>query len=84
MNQIEILVADGQAQQDPNKLVALIQECVDPFNVIGIGKEGKKNRCPVDLGDLFESVDKLGATREEIRSMLVRSGVETGDLRRFE
>ena len=84
MNQIESLVADGRAQRSPSKLVALIQKCVEPFNVIGIGKEGKKNSYPVDLGDLFQSVNKLGTTREEIRSMLVRSGVERGALRQFE
>jgi tetracycline 7-halogenase / FADH2 O2-dependent halogenase len=84
MNQIEDLVADGQAQQNPNRLVALIRECVEPFNVIGMGKDTKGNRFPVDLGDLFESADKLDATREEIRSMLVRSGVELEALRPFD
>ena len=84
MNQIEGFVADRRVQQNSSHLVSLIQECIKPFNVIGMGKKGRMNRYPVNLGDLFESVDKLGVTKDEIRTMLIRSGVEFGDLRRYE
>ena len=51
-----------------------ILAAIEPFNVAGLGREGRRNWYPVEARDLFESADKLGATVEEIRDMLRRCG----------
>ena len=54
----------------------VIQEAVDPFNVIGIGAAPCMNWYPVEIDALFASRGKLDASHREIRSMLLSAGVD--------
>ena len=84
IDRIESRLAVGLSEEDPGNIEGLIRECVEPFNVIGLGQERRKNWYPVDIGELLRSVDKLGVAKEAICSMLVRSGVESKVLRQFD
>ncbi len=52
-----------------------ILRTIEPFNVAGLGRPERRNWYPVEAGDLLQSADKLCATGDEIRSMLMRCGL---------
>ncbi len=55
-------------------LIHDILAVIEPFNVAGLGRAGRRNWHPVEAGDLLESAGKLEASQEEIRAMLRRCG----------
>ena len=62
------------------KIEKKIAETTLPFNVIGFGGDRRLNWYPVEIGELFASAKKLEGTHQEIRSMLLRAGVDAGSL----
>jgi FADH2 O2-dependent halogenase len=50
---------------------------IEPFNIAGLGRAERRNWYPVEATDLFESANRVGATREEISDMLRRCGFAT-------
>lgn len=61
-------------ESESSQLVRDILRSIEPFNVAGLGRSGRRNWYPVEAGDLLENAHKLGATREEILAMLARCG----------
>ncbi len=55
-------------------LIRDILAVIEPFNIAGLGRPERRNWYPVEVQDLFDGAAKLGATREEIRQMLLRCG----------
>jgi len=51
-----------------------IERAIAPFNIAGLHDRSRHNWHPVDATDLFAGAHKLGAKREEIERLLVRSG----------
>ncbi len=52
-----------------------IVELIAPFDVAGLTNQRANNWFPVVIGDLVNNAEKTGSTREEVISMLQRSGV---------
>jgi FADH2 O2-dependent halogenase len=52
-----------------------VREAIEPFDVIGLNDESRRNWYPVDARDLISARDKLGATREDVEAMLERTGM---------
>lgn len=52
-----------------------VARAIKPVNVAGLIDSRRRNWYPVDLSDLFQSRDKLGADDQEIRAMLSASGI---------
>jgi FADH2 O2-dependent halogenase len=55
-----------------------VRAAIEPFDVIGLNDEARRNWYPVDVRDLFASRHKLGATKDEIVEMLERTGMAVG------
>jgi len=47
---------------------------IEPFNIAGLADESRRNWHPVNASDLFATAHKLGASRDEIEQLLIRSG----------
>jgi FADH2 O2-dependent halogenase len=63
----------------PPESAALIRDilaAIEPFNVAGFGREERHNWYPVEAEDLLKASGKLGASREEIVSLLRRCGFD--------
>jgi tetracycline 7-halogenase / FADH2 O2-dependent halogenase len=58
-------------------LAADVQRLIEPFNVGGFGDPARRNKYPVLAEDLLDAGWKLGASREDIISMLERAGFFT-------
>jgi FADH2 O2-dependent halogenase len=52
-----------------------VRGVIEPFDVIGLNDESRRNWYPVDVQDLIAARHKLGATAEEIELMLERTGM---------
>ncbi len=78
LENLEVLlrVPSPSPQQELN-WVHRVRDCIEPFNVIGIGSEEKGNWYPVELEDLFAGCEKLSASPFEIQAMLNRLGLAT-------
>jgi FADH2 O2-dependent halogenase len=63
-----------EAGRDREDLLRRIASAIEPIDVAGLGDSGRRNWHPVLASDLFSGASKLGATREEIESLLERSG----------
>ena len=64
------LLLERAANIDTEEVLRLIE----PFNVGGFGDPARDNRYPVRAEDLLAAGSKLGASREEIVSMLDKAG----------
>jgi tetracycline 7-halogenase / FADH2 O2-dependent halogenase len=51
-----------------------VRRLIEPFNVGGFGDPARRNRYPVRAEDLLHAGHKLGASREEIKTLLERAG----------
>jgi tetracycline 7-halogenase / FADH2 O2-dependent halogenase len=56
------------------KLATDILLAIEPFNVAGLGRSGRRNWYPVDADDLVNAAGKLGASRDEVIRLLHRCG----------
>lgn len=52
-----------------------VRGAIEPFDVIGLNDETRRNWYPVDARDLIASRHKLGASEEEIEEMLEKTGM---------
>jgi FADH2 O2-dependent halogenase len=59
---------------EKGQLVEQIYRTIAPADIAGLGRRRRRNWHPVNANDLFESSDKLRATRTEIEAMLKRCG----------
>ncbi|MES1244258.1 MAG: tryptophan 7-halogenase [Acidobacteriota bacterium] len=59
---------------DPAALIERIHRAIEPIDVAGLGDRQRRNWYPVKAEDLLNAAGKLGATQEEIRGLLRRSG----------
>jgi FADH2 O2-dependent halogenase len=59
---------------ESSQLISEILEAIEPFNVAGLGQNGRRNWYPVDADDFLNAAGKLGASRDEISSLLLRCG----------
>jgi tetracycline 7-halogenase / FADH2 O2-dependent halogenase len=72
------LIERAQQPLTKTKVAGLAHDilvAIEPFNVAGLGRQERRNWYPVETSDLLQSADKLGATSDEIRSMLERCGL---------
>ncbi len=53
-----------------------ITEMIEPINVAGLARPGRRNWYPAHAQDLFDAATKLGATHGDIERMLARCGFE--------
>jgi len=67
---------DGDAET--RAFVEDVRRTIEPFNVGGFGDPARQNRYSVRAEDLLEAGTKLGVGREEILSMLEKSGFFAG------
>jgi tetracycline 7-halogenase / FADH2 O2-dependent halogenase len=63
-----------RAYKPDTSFAADVQRVIEPFNVGGFGDPARHNRYAVRAGDLLDARHKLGASEEEIISMLETSG----------
>jgi FADH2 O2-dependent halogenase len=56
-------------------LLAEIREAIAPLDVIGLSDRSRRHWYPVDAADLLAARHKVGATEEEVREILLRSGL---------
>ncbi len=56
------------------ELIAQIEAIIEPFDIAGLGHKERKNWYPVEVEDLFAAKAKVGATRQELESLLQRAG----------
>jgi FADH2 O2-dependent halogenase len=63
-------------RQESKELINDILRTIEPFNVAGLGKPKRRNWYPVIADDLADSAGKLGASRDEILTLLRRCGFE--------
>jgi FADH2 O2-dependent halogenase len=61
---------------DSSKLCEDILRVIEPLNLAGLGDSNRRNWYPVDARDLFEGAYKVGATQDEIASLLKCSGFD--------
>lgn len=59
---------------DNAKLGEEILRLIEPINVAGLTDPARRNHYPALASDLFNSAEKLGASREDIRGLLERCG----------
>jgi FADH2 O2-dependent halogenase len=52
-----------------------VRQAIEPFDVIGLNDETRRNWYPADARDLLAARHKLGASGEEIAAMLERTGL---------
>ena len=58
------------------ELMARIDAAIAPFDVAGLGDRGRRDWYPVRADDLLLAAPRLGATADEIQSLLERCGFE--------
>jgi FADH2 O2-dependent halogenase len=66
------LSPDGAARE---ALLDGIREAIAPLDVIGLSDRSRRNWYPVDAADLLAARRKVGATEEDVRQLLIRSGL---------
>ncbi|MGH9367426.1 MAG: NAD(P)/FAD-dependent oxidoreductase [Thermoanaerobaculia bacterium] len=67
----------GRGAAEPgarDHLLSDIERAIEPLDVAGLTRPGRRNWYPVLAEDLLESAGKLGATRVEIERLLERTG----------
>jgi hypothetical protein len=52
-----------------------VRAAIEPFDVIGLNDESRRNWYPVDARDLFAARHKLRASEEEIEAMPEGTGL---------
>lgn len=57
-------------------LQAEVRQAIEPLDVAGLTKRDRQGWYPVDLADLYEAANKVGATHVEIDAMLRRCGLK--------
>jgi len=70
-------ICDEAVDPDPRVRRAAaesVRAAIEPFDVIGLNDEARRNWYPVEARDLFDNAQKLGATREQMEEMLERTG----------
>jgi FADH2 O2-dependent halogenase len=67
-----------RAKTESAELIRDILLAIEPFNVAGLGRPGRRNWYAVEANDLLESAGKLDATHDEILRMLERCGFQPG------
>jgi len=70
-------ICDEAVDPDPRVRRAAaesVRAAIEPFDVIGLNDESRRNWYPVEAKDLFDNAHKLGATRGEMEEMLDRTG----------
>jgi FADH2 O2-dependent halogenase len=60
--------------EDTARLSAEILRTIEPFNVAGLGDASRRNWFPVSQEDLIQASSKLGASPNEVKRLLNRSG----------
>ena len=65
-------LALGESPGDRQAILDRIRKAIEPFDVIGLSDETRRNWYPVDAEDLRACAGKLGATRAEIEELLSR------------
>jgi FADH2 O2-dependent halogenase len=67
--------ASGRPQgNDREALLRRTDEAIEPFDVAGLGDRSRNDRYPVRAEDLLAASAKLGATAEELGTLLQRCG----------
>lgn len=66
--------AMGSSQQERAAMASEIKDVIEPVDVAGLGKHDRNNWYPVQAEDLVSAAGKLGASEQEIRQFLHRSG----------
>ncbi|HKA37985.1 MAG TPA: FAD-dependent oxidoreductase [Thermoanaerobaculia bacterium] len=61
-------------RQDREDLLRRIAAAIEPIDIAGLGDRGRRNWHPVLASDLLSGAGKVGASGEEIESLLERSG----------
>jgi FADH2 O2-dependent halogenase len=62
------------SSEESRQLAAQILVAIEPFNVAGLGRAGRRNWYPVEADDLLNVAGKLGASRDDIHALLERCG----------
>jgi tetracycline 7-halogenase / FADH2 O2-dependent halogenase len=65
---------DSRDEASRGELLVRIRAAIEPLDVAGLSDETRRNWHPVRAQDLLEGAGKLGASRGEVESLLVRSG----------
>lgn len=59
---------------DRARLLATIDEAIEPLDVAGWGEPGRRNWHPVEAKPLLDGAGRLGATRSQVETMLRETG----------
>jgi FADH2 O2-dependent halogenase len=76
-------VCDAAVDPDPavrRAAAARVRDAVEPFDVIGLNEESRRNWYPVDFRDLVAARHKLNASLEDIETMLESTGLAPAKL----
>jgi FADH2 O2-dependent halogenase len=61
------------------RLSALVAAAVEPVNVAGLCDRRKRNWYGVDVEDAVRGADRLGATEDEVRAIMMQVAVQSFD-----
>jgi len=64
----------GLSPAERAALINDVRQSIAPWNIAGLLDPARRQWYPVEAADLHEGAPRLGATREEVVEMLVRSG----------
>ncbi len=67
-------IGQGSPQPEASTLLAEVHRIITPIDVAGLTRTPANSFYPADADDLFAAAPRLGATREEISSLLERAG----------
>lgn len=73
----EVLHLAAMKAPDVGAVHAAVHRTLEPVNLAGLGRAERRNWYPVQVEDLLESADKVGATRSELDAMLWKCGIST-------
>jgi tetracycline 7-halogenase / FADH2 O2-dependent halogenase len=59
---------------EASELITDITAAIDPVNIAGLGRPGRRNWYPIDADDLLDAAPKLHSSRDEVRELLKRCG----------
>jgi tetracycline 7-halogenase / FADH2 O2-dependent halogenase len=71
----EVLRLAAMTAPDLSAVHGAVHRTLEPVNLAGLGRAERRNWYPVQVEDLFESADKVGATRSELEAMLRKCGI---------
>ena len=62
----------GDDSSPASELEARVRAAIEPFDLAGLARTDRRNWYPVDFQDLRDAKDKIGASAEEVESLIQR------------